>query len=186
MCWLGFGLKPWLWPGFSWPWLHFSQARAKPLGLGLASAWPGSSHGLGLNLAWLWLWLGLGSSHGLHIKMWKIVNNLLLLLAIHSLELLFNLNLILMHLLIFLIDSLQYKIILFYLLNCCSRSELCHWTLSLGLIEYKMKLMKFNSLWRKTYPQKFLLRLTQKISPKPWLRPWPMALKISSQGHRPR
>src|SRR5882757_6609627 len=51
MCWLGFGLKPWLWPGFSWPWLHFSQARAKPLGLGLASAWPGSSHGLGLNLA---------------------------------------------------------------------------------------------------------------------------------------
>ena len=56
----------WLWPGFSWLWLHFFQAKAKPLGLGLALAWPGSSHGLGLKLglslalAWPWLrpWLG--------------------------------------------------------------------------------------------------------------------------------
>jgi hypothetical protein len=29
----------WLWPGFSWPWLHFFQARAKVYGLGLALAW---------------------------------------------------------------------------------------------------------------------------------------------------
>jgi hypothetical protein len=47
MCWLGFGLKPWLWPGFSWLWLHVFQAKAKPLGLGLALAWP-----------WLRPWLG--------------------------------------------------------------------------------------------------------------------------------
>jgi hypothetical protein len=37
----------WLWPGFSWLWLNFSQARAKLLGLGLALAWPGLSHWLG-------------------------------------------------------------------------------------------------------------------------------------------
>ena len=36
----------WLWPGFSWPWLCFFQARAKVHGLGLALAWLGSSHGL--------------------------------------------------------------------------------------------------------------------------------------------
>ena len=51
----------WLWPGFSWPWLHFFQARAKVHGFDLASAWLGSSHGL-----WSKAWLGLGSGHGLH------------------------------------------------------------------------------------------------------------------------
>ncbi len=48
MFWLGFGSKPWLWPGFSWLWLMKSRARAMVPGSGLALAcrwlgpWPGS------------------------------------------------------------------------------------------------------------------------------------------------